>query len=85
MRRRDGREQVRVRGVRAVTDQTELHRAVGRIEGKIDTFIAQMKAQDDRTTNLEVRTRKMENKQYWLSGVGAAFGALAAIFGKTHL
>lgn len=68
-----------------MSDLTELNRAVGSIEGKLDTFIAQMKMQDDRNTNLEVRTRKLENKQYWLSGVGAAFGAIAAMFGKTHL
>lgn len=60
----------------------DLHRAVGRIEGKLDTFIAQMKAHDDRTTDLEVRTRKVENRQHWYSGVGAAAGAIfGVIFG----
>ena len=66
-----------------MADNTELHRAVGRIEGKLDTFIAQMKAQDDRTTDLEVRTRRVENKQWWLSGVGAAIGTLLG-FGGSH-
>lgn len=59
----------------------ELHRSVGRIEGKIDTFIAQMKAQDDRTTELEVRTRKVENRQHWYSGLGAALGAILGAMG----
>lgn len=62
----------------------ELHRAVGRIEGKIDTFIEQMKAQDDRSTAQEVRLRKVENRQHWYSGVGATFGALLGAFG-VHL
>lgn len=47
---------------------------LGRIEGKRDAFsttvIAQMKVQDDRTTGIEVRTRKVENRQHWYSGAG---------------
>ena len=68
-----------------MTDTVELHRAVGRIEGKLDTFLAQMKAHDDRTTDLEVRTRKVENRQHWYSGVtaviGMIFGGAAAHLG----
>lgn len=52
----------------------ELSGTVGRIEGKLDTFIKQMESQDDRTTGLEVRTRKVENRQHWYSGLGAALG-----------
>lgn len=58
----------------------DVRQDLGRVEGKLDTFIAQMKAQDDRTTNLEVRTRKVEARQHWYSGLGSAVGfALGAI------
>lgn len=59
-----------------MTENTELHRAVGRIEGKLDTFIQQMASQDDRTTDLEVRTRKVEGRMHWYSGAAAAIGTL---------
>jgi hypothetical protein len=59
----------------------ELHRAVGRIEGKLDTFIAQMKTQDERATDLEVRTRRVESRLHWYSGAGAIFG----LFGGSWL
>jgi hypothetical protein len=61
--------------------ETELQRTVGRIEGKLDTFIAQMGHQDNRTTELEVRTRKLENRQHWYGGVAAAIGALVGAVG----
>ena len=58
---------------------------LGRIEGKLDAFsttvIAQMKVQDDRTTGIEVRTRKVENRQHWYSGAGAILGALLGAVG----
>jgi hypothetical protein len=59
----------------------ELHRSVGRIEGKIDAFIKQMAVADQRTTDLEVRTRKVENRQHWYSGVGTMVGLVAGLFG----
>ncbi len=65
-------------GVSAMAVANEWQRALGRIDGKIDTIIEQMKRQDDRVTDLEVRTRKVENQQYWFSGAG---GALGVIFG----
>ena len=65
-------------------DLSELHRTVGRIEGKLDTFIAQMGTQDTRTTDLEVRTRKLEGRQHWYTGVAAAVGAFIAYFTKAH-
>jgi hypothetical protein len=58
---------------------SEIHRALGRVEGKIDNMLIQMKAHDDRTTDLEVRTRKVENKQYWISGLGSAVGAIVGL------
>ena len=67
------------------TNRTEeIHRSIGRIEGKLDTFIQQMKAQDDRTTDLEVRTRKVEARQHWYSGAAAVVGAVVAYVTKAH-
>lgn len=76
-------------------ESTELHRSVGRIEGKLDTFIAQMKVQDERTSALEVRqdartaklegrVGKVENRQHWYAGAGAIVGGLLAWAGN-HL
>lgn len=65
-----------------MADINDLHQTVGRIEGKLDTFIEQMKAQDDRTTNLEVRTRKVENRQHWYSGAAAVAGLLLGAVGS---
>lgn len=53
-----------------------LHRAVGELNGKVSTFIDQMKVQDERATTLTTRVNKVENRQYWMSGIGAALGAL---------
>jgi hypothetical protein len=63
-------------------DVSKLLNDSGRIEGKLDTFISQMKAQDDRATELEVRTRKVEARQHWYSGAGAMIGLiLGSLFG----
>ena len=36
--------------------------ALGRIEDKLDTVIEEFKARDGRTADLELRTRKLENR-----------------------
>jgi hypothetical protein len=54
---------------------------LGRIEGKVDAFIKQMEAHDGRTTDIEIRTRRMENRQHWYSGAGAVFGAILGAVG----
>jgi hypothetical protein len=66
-----------------MSELTELHRAVGRIEGKIDTFIEQMKVGDDRHGKLETRVRSVEGRIHWYSGLAAAVGALVG-FGGAH-
>lgn len=55
----------------------QLMEKLARVEGKLDTFLKQMETQDNRTTALEVRTRKVENRQHWYAGVTAAIGAIA--------
>jgi hypothetical protein len=60
-----------------------LREALGNTNGKIDTFIQQLAIQDKRGTELEVRVRKCENRQYWWSGITAAIGALVG-YGGAH-
>ena len=67
-----------------MSDLTELHRAIGRIEGKIDTFIEQMRLQDERHGKLEGRMRKVEARQHWYAGAGTVVGAIVAFFAKAH-
>lgn len=61
----------------------DLHVMLVRLEGKVDasadrtdTFIKQMAEQDRRSTDLEVRTRKVENRQHWWAGAAAVIGAM---------
>jgi hypothetical protein len=54
---------------------------LGRIEGKLDAFIKQMETHDVRTTDIEVRTRRVENRQHWYSGAGAVLGAVLGAVG----
>lgn len=62
----------------------DINRALGQIEGKLDAFIKQMEIQDDRASKLESRVRSVENKQYWLAGVGTSIGAFITYFIKGH-
>ena len=73
---------------------SEMQRAIGRIEGKMDAFIEQMRVQDDRTSKLEAkqeetaakletRMRTVERWQHWYAGLGTAIGALLG-FGGGH-
>jgi len=57
---------------------TALSRDVGKISGQLATFITQMETHDLRTTDIEVRTRKVENRQHWYAGATAAIGVLAS-------
>jgi hypothetical protein len=61
---------------------TELHRAVGRIEGKLDAFISKLAEADKRHDNAGKRIAAVERKQAWYSGAAAAVGAIAAYFVK---
>jgi hypothetical protein len=57
---------------------------VGEIKGQVGAFIKQMETHDNRTTELEVRTRKVEGRQHWYSGAGAVLGAILGGLG-VHL
>jgi hypothetical protein len=57
-------------------DWTEIQRALGRVEGKLDTALTRMDKQEERIGNVEKR-------QWWVAGVFAAIGAALGI-GGTH-
>lgn len=72
----------------------EIYRAIGRLEGTLKTFMDQMAVQDNRTsaiearlrvvesnTDIENRIRRVENRQYWLSGAGSIIGMLLGALG----
>jgi hypothetical protein len=65
----------------------EIQRSLGRVEGKVDLLLAELKernarddarhaAHDERHAGQDARLRKVENRQYWLSGGGAVLGSL---------
>jgi hypothetical protein len=61
-----------------MTENIELQRAVGRIEGKLDSFIAKLDAGDSRHESAEKRIGAVERKQAWYAGAAATVGAIAA-------
>lgn len=66
-----------------VTTLADVRQDLGRVEGKLDAFITQMKVQDDRTTTLTARVDKVENRQHWYSGAAAMVGLLFGL-GTAH-
>jgi hypothetical protein len=67
----------------------ELHRAVGRVEGKldglagkVDDIAATLAARDGRDTHVDKRLGAVEKKQAWYSGAAAAVGAIVAVLVK---
>jgi len=65
-----------------MTQDTELHRAVGRIEGQLGTVIDMLKSGDGRHERHEKRIGAVEKKQAWYSGAAAAVGVIAAYLVK---
>jgi hypothetical protein len=64
----------------------ELHRAIGRIEGKLDGIaesLAARSARDDvHDASVNKRVAAVEKKQAWYSGAAAAVGAIVAVLVK---
>jgi hypothetical protein len=56
----------------------ELHRAVGRMEGKIDGIVEMLTARNVRDESVDKRVSVVERNQAWYSGAAAAVGAIAA-------
>lgn len=56
-----------------MSEQSELQRDLGRVEGKLDSVITMLEGSGKKHTELEARVRKVEGRQlYWR---GAAFAA----------
>jgi hypothetical protein len=72
------------RGERMEAALGRIETTVARSGGTVETFVSQMKVQDERATGLEVRVRRVENRQHWWGGVGALLGAILGAFG-VHL
>jgi hypothetical protein len=56
----------------------ELHRAVGRIEGKIDGIVETLAVRNARDARVNKRVAGLERRQAWYSGAAAAVGVIAA-------
>jgi hypothetical protein len=66
--------------------ETDLHRAVGRVEGKLDSVIDMLTAgnarHDARHDGFDKRVAAVEKRQAWYSGAAAAVGAIVAYLVK---
>lgn len=54
--------------------ELELQRAVGRVEGKLDSFLAELERLDRDSTGLSKRVGKLEKWQTRLIGIGLGAG-----------
>jgi len=65
-------------------DDNEIQHSLGRVEGKLDSLIAEIKthSEDDKAnfTNLDTRIQKVEKKIYYASGFAAATAFIAQHF-----
>jgi len=53
----------------------DLHRAVGRIEGKVDAILDKLEETDARHEKAEKRIGSIERKVHWYSGAAAVVAA----------
>ena len=67
----------------AVSD-SELQRALGRVEGKLDQALANFAHHDSRISLLDKRVGSVEKKVYWFSGASAVLAYLAQNFLGKH-
>jgi hypothetical protein len=67
---------------RFMTADTEVHRALGRIEGQLTTVVDLLKGHDGRHERTERRVGSLEKRQAWYSGAAAAVGAIVGIFAR---
>jgi len=68
----------------AVSDDSELQRALGRVEGKLDQALANFLNHDGRMDEFDKRVGSVEKKVYWFSGAGAVVAYLAQQFLGKH-
>jgi hypothetical protein len=62
-----------------MSEQEDLQRGLGRVEGKLDAVLEHLKASDERHSKLEPRVRAVENRQFYVVGAAAS---LAFVFAK---
>lgn len=62
----------------------EIHRSLGRIEGKVESIGDNVEEIKRDLESFERRLRKLEAKQHWYSGVGAGLGMIAGLFFGRH-
>jgi hypothetical protein len=60
----------------------ELHRAVGRMEGKLEGIDAKIDGVVGMLTARDERLGKVEKRQAWWSGAAATVGAIVAVLVK---
>lgn len=68
-----------------MSELTEIQRSLGRVEGKLDAALTRMDARDQDVEDLRKELRSVDRRQWWLSGVAAAIGALLGIGGSHGL
>lgn len=70
-----------------MSDFSEIQRALGRVEGKLDSLLERMdgheKVTGERIGKVETAVDKVQARVHWYSGVAAAAGALLG-FGGSH-
>ena len=54
-------------------------RALGRIEGKLDSLVGALDAHLHAHEGLDSRLLKLENKQHWYAGIASAIGAALGV------
>lgn len=69
-----------------VTNQlADMHRSVGRIEGKLDLLLESIADDRARTAELAARTGKVEKRQSWYDGGLALIAVILAALGVHHV
>lgn len=61
-----------------MSEQSELQRDLGRVEGKLDSVIELLKAGGAKHEELEKRVRKVEGKLLYFSGASLVVGVVLA-------
>ncbi|GGD03519.1 hypothetical protein GTQ45_02025 [Pyruvatibacter mobilis] len=58
---------------------SDIYLMLGRVEGKIDGFLAQSARQEKQIEDLEDRTDRLERSQTWVVGAAAGIGFVSSI------
>lgn len=61
-------------------EERTIYHMLGRIEGTLESIEALLKVANDNHDLLEGRVRKVEQKQYFMSGIAAVIGTFIGYF-----